>query len=424
MSVLWISLFCVALFVAGTPMTLILAVWVAASSYWVVDFPLMNMGVSSIDALKNYTFLAVPLFVATGDLLTAGGVSRQLVRFAKALIRAVPGRTAAASVLASGMFCAISGSSAAASATMGKLMAPEFRRAGVPMSRGGSAVAAGGILGGLIPPSTIIIIYSLTVNASPVALNLAAILPGLLILAFIFFAAIARTRRYEPGSVEQGGYWQEVGASAAGALPALLAIAMLFVGLYSGIFSPTEAAGVVTLYCAVVAVWWARGVRLRELPGVLMGSASIMGVIGPIVVFSIQFQQVLSILEVPDVVFGHLIAFSEQFGATATLILMMGIVLLFGTFMEVVAVILVLAPIMAPIAMEIGIDPIHWGVVFIVGAGLGFISPPHGLNLFITSMAMGLSYAQLIKDIWFMILPILVAWGVIAALPFFSLAFL
>ncbi len=424
MSVLWISLFCVALFVVGTPMTLILAVWVAASSYWVVDFPLMNMGVSSIDALKNYTFLAVPLFVATGDLLTAGGVSRQLLRFAKALIRAVPGRTAAASVLASGMFCAISGSSAAASATMGKLMAPEFRRAGVPMARGGSAVAAGGILGGLIPPSTIIIIYSLTVNASPVALNQAAILPGLLILAFIFIAAIARTRRYEPGSVEQGGYWQEVGVSAAGALPALLAIAMLFVGLYSGIFSPTEAAGVVTLYCAVVAVWWARGVRLRDLPRVLMGSASIMGVIGPIVVFSIQFQQVLSILEVPDAVFGHLIAFSEQFGATATLILMMGIVLLFGTFMEVVAVILVLAPIMAPIAMEIGIDPIHWGVVFIVGAGLGFISPPHGLNLFITSMAMGLSYAQLIKEIWFMILPILVAWGVIAALPFFSLAFL
>lgn len=135
------------------------------------------------------------------------------------------------------MFCAISGSSAAAAATMGKLMAPEFKRAQIPMRRGGATVAAGGILGGLIPPSTIIIIYSLTVNVSPVELNLAAILPGILILLFIFFVSIMRTRQYEPASKSTDGYFKEVGTSVLGATPAFIAIALLFVGLYSGLFS-------------------------------------------------------------------------------------------------------------------------------------------------------------------------------------------
>ncbi|ALX19866.1 integral membrane protein [Bordetella pertussis] len=420
---LLISFFCIALFILGTPMVLLLAVWVAATSYWVIDYPLMSMGLTSIDSLKNYTFLAVPLFIATGDLLTAGGVSQQLIKFSRAVIRAVPGRTAATSVLASGMFCAISGSSAAAAATMGKLMAPEFKRAQIPMRRGGATVAAGGILGGLIPPSTIIIIYSLTVNVSPVELNLAAILPGILILLFIFFVSIMRTRQYEPASKSTDGYFKEVGTSVLGATPAFIAIALLFVGLYSGLFSPTEAAGVVTIYCAVIGLYWSSQFGIRDIPKILMESASVTGIIGPIVVFSIQFQQILSVMEIPDLILVQLVELSSAYGATVTLAVMMGIVLLFGTFMEVIAVILILAPIFAPIATEIGMNGVHWGMIFIIGASIGFISPPHGLNLFITSMTMKIDYGELMAEIVRMIIPILVAWLIVAAFPYISLVF-
>lgn len=418
-----ISFLCIALFVLGTPMVLLLAVWVAATSYWVIDYPLMNIGLTSIDSLKNYTFLAVPLFIATGDLLTAGGVSQQLVKFSRALIRFVPGRTAATSVLASGMFCAISGSSAAAAATMGKLMAPEFKRSNIPMRRGGATVAAGGILGGLIPPSTIIIIYGLTVNVSPVELNLAAILPGMLIMLSIFVVSIMRTYRYEPASKSKESYFKDVAASVLGATPAFIAIALLFVGLYSGLFSPTEAAGVVTIYCALIGLYWARQFGLRDIPKILMESASVTGIIGPIVVFSIQFQQILSVMEIPDFILTQLVELSSAYGSTITLAIMMGIVLLFGTFMEVIAVILILAPIFAPIATQIGLDAVHWGMIFIIGASIGFISPPHGLNLFITSMTMKIDYGELMFEIVRMIIPIMVAWMIIAALPSISLVF-
>lgn len=418
------TVICLALFVLGTPMALILALWVASTSYFVVDYPLMNIGLASIDALKNYTFLAVPLFIATGDLLTAGGVSKRLVRFARAIIRMVPGRTAATSVLASGMFCAISGSSAAAAATMGKLMAPEFRAANIPMKKGGMTVAAGGILGGLIPPSTIIIIYGLTVNVSPVDLNIAAILPGLFLLLVILVVGIFYTRQYEPASKSESSYLGDIFASFWGALPALIAIALLFVGLYSGMFSPTEAAGVVTIYCALIGVLWAREFRFRDIPKVLMDSASIMGIIGPIVVFSIQFQQILSVMSVPDMVMNVLIDISVQYGAYVTIALMMVAVFLLGTFMEVVAVILVLAPILAPIATEMGMNAVHWGILFLVGSSIGFISPPHGLNLFITSMTMKVDYGELMYEIFKMIIPITAAWIVLALVPQISLAFL
>ncbi len=417
-----ISVLASALFLLGTPIVLVMAVWVAATSYWVVDFPLANMGLSALDSLKSFAFLAVPLFIATGDFLTAGGMSQRLIGLSKSLVAYLPGRTAATTVLASGIFSAVSGSNAATAATMGQLIGPEMRRLGISPGLAGAIVAAGGTLGVIIPPSTIFIIYGITMGVSTVDLNLGGVLTGIVMMLFLIATAAYLTRREEPAHRGHGDFLRTVARETAGAYLGLSAIVILFFGLYFGWFSSTEAAGVATIYCLLAGLLVTRKITFRSVPQVLQASAAITGIIAPMVAFSLQFQQILSVMDIPAAIQEWLVQIGNAYGYFVTVAAMMGLILLAGCITESVAVVLILGPVLAPVAAALNIDPVHWGIIFTFGTSIGFVTPPYGLNLFVTCAVMQIPYGQLVRAIMVFIIPLLVSWVVVAAVPWLSLA--
>ncbi len=326
-----ISSLAVLMFVFGTPIVLLMAFWVAATSYWVIDFPLANMGFSSIDSLKSFAFLAVPLFISTGDFLTAGGLSQKLIGLSKSIVSFLPGRTAATSVLACGMFASVSGSNAATAATMGQLMGPEMRKQGVPSGLAGAIIASGGTLGVVIPPSTIFIIYGITMSVSPVDLNIGGMLPGVLMMTFLIGFSVFLTRKVEPADrLPLGRYIKNIGISLQQATLGLTVVAMLFFGLYLGWFSSTEAAGVATIYCLLLGLFVTRQLKLSSIPKILQTSAAVTGIIAPMVAFSLQFQQIISVMDVPAVIQEFLVSLSASYGPGATIAALLVVILVVG----------------------------------------------------------------------------------------------
>lgn len=421
MALVSISVGAFLMFFLGSPIVLIMALWVAATSYFVVDFPLTNMALTSVDGLRSYAFLAVPLFVATGDFLTEGGISRHLTRFARSTVSFMPGATAAASAMASGMFAAVSGSNAATAATMGRILGPELRRVGVTPGMAGSIIATSGTLGIVIPPSTMFVIYGVTLNVSPVDLNLAGMIPGIILMICILVWVSYLTRREEPSPGLGAFSLREVAIAGSHAYLGVVAVAIIFFGMFFGFFSTTEAAGIAALYCLLAGLLVTRQIRLSNLPAILRTSAGIMGIIGPLVVFSIQLQQILGVMGSVDPIRDWLLAFAVSHGNMVVLAIMMLLILVAGAVVESVAVVLILGPIFAPVAAGMGMDPVHWGVVFVLGTSIGFITPPYGLNLFVVSSVMSIPYAELVKSIWKFLLPVMVAWIIVALIPNLSL---
>lgn len=412
-----ISLSALVLFLLGSPVVLVIALWIAATAYFVIDFPLANMAVSSVSSLQSYAFLAVPLFVATGDFLTAGGISKKLTNFARSTVSFLPGATASSATVASGMFAAVSGSNAATAATMGRLLGPELSKAGVPRGMGAAIVAASGSLGIIIPPSTIFIVYGVTMNVSPVDLNLAGLVPGLICMALLLAWVSFLTRKIEPSLGFKAFSIRNVVWAGADAYLGIIAVGIIFCGLSFGWFSATEAAGVAALYCLFVGLFITRQIKWRDLPTVMRQSASLMGIIGPLVVFSIQFQQVLGAMGSLEPIQQWLINIGTNNGVFIAVALMMLLILLVGSITESVAVVLVLGPVLAPVAATLGIDPIHWGVVFVFGTSIGFVTPPYGLNLFIVSSVMKTPYEEVVRRIWWLLIPLILSWIVVAILP-------
>jgi C4-dicarboxylate transporter DctM subunit len=418
-----ISILTALLFITGTPILLIIAGWVIAASYFVIDFPLANIGVGATDSITSFVFLAVPLFVATGDFLTEGGISQKLVAFARSLVRPLPGATTCSAILASGMFAAVSGSNSATAATMGRMLGPEMAGTGMPTSRAAAIVAAAGTVGVIIPPSVIFIVYGITLNVSSTDLFSGGILPGILMVVMMLVAGSFLSRKYEPSGGLKSLKLSDISRAAAGAWLGFLAIGVIFYGVFGGLFSPTEAAGVVTIFTCLAGLFITRKIKMRNLASIMMRSAAITGMIVPLVGFSILFQQVLAQLGASQALQDLLASVGQSYGSFSVLVLMMLLILLVGAFTESVAVVLILAPMLAPVALNLGFDPVHWGVIFVVGTSIGFITPPYGLNLFVVSAVCKVPFGHVIKSIWPMIFTLLTAWILIAAFPWLSLAF-
>jgi C4-dicarboxylate transporter DctM subunit len=422
---IWLSVAVVAfLFFTGTPILLCIAGWVAFASYYLVDFPLINMGIVSTEGIKSFVFLAVPLFVATGDLLTEGGISRQLVNFARSLVSWMPGSMAATATVSCGLFAAVSGSNSATAATMGRLLGPAMMERGVPRPLAAAIVAAGGTVGVVIPPSVIFLIYGVTMDVPSVDLFVGGVIPGIIMVVLLVLWAVLLTGRVDRTEGLSSFRPTEVVRSAIVAWPGFLAIGIIFFGLFWGYFSPTEAAGVVTLYCALAGFLFSRQLKLSKVPAILLQSASITGIVVPMVVFSIQLQQVGSVMGVSDAIQEFLTGFAAQHGRWFAVLLMMLIILAVGALTESVAVVLILGPIFAPVAEAIGFDPIHWGVIFVVGTTIGFVTPPYGLNLFVASAVMDVPYGQVCRSMLKLLTPLMLAWIVITLVPWTALALL
>lgn len=422
--VLVTTLVTVALFVIGVPVVLCLGTWSMITLYYTDVFPIANIGQSAFFGLKYFSLLAMPLFILTGDLISAGGISKRLIKFASTVLCKVPGRLGVTTIAACGLFAAISGSNSATTAAIGRIVIPEMTKKGYDLGTAAAISAAGGTVGVIIPPSLIFILYGVLMSLSPGDLFIAGIIPGVLmvaamVLVSMILAKVGKTNRdgdpeaFSIAAVAKTGWDAKTG---------FLAIFIGLGGIYAGVFSPTEAAGVVVAYCLIAGIFMTREIKLKALFGIFFSSASITGMIAPIVAVSITVQETLSVLGMQEIIANGLqnIAVNE----TAMIGLIMSIIFISGCILESVPVVIIFAPILAPIVVAAGMNPIHFAVIFVVGSSIGFITPPYGLNLYMASGVSGAGIYEISKRIIPYVLALVLVWILIAVFPMLSLGIL
>jgi len=385
------------------------------------QFPLLNVSLTMFDSLNLFPLLALPLFVVTGDLIAVGGIATQIMKFSQSVIGWVRGGLALTTMVASGIFAAISGSNAATVATVGKVVLPEMTKQNYDRSFSAASVAAGGVVGIIIPPSVAFVLYGVSTGVSVSDLFIAGIIPGIMMVLVMCIMAyvIGRRRNYgerTPFTVKG------VVRAAVDTKYALGAIAIILVGIYSGMFTPTEAGAVAAVYCLIIAVVVTRRLRLRDVPGVLVSSSRICGLVVPVVAVAMVLSQNLTMLRIPDAVVSTMLGLSSD--PTIILCLVVILLLIAGSVMEAAPNILILAPMLTPIARQLGIDPVHFGVIMVSTLAVGFITPPIGLNLFVASAISGVGFASVTRAVMPYVLILILCCFAIAFLPWLSLAFL
>jgi C4-dicarboxylate transporter DctM subunit len=413
-----VSLAVTGLFLIGVPIFLVIGMWVVGVSL-VIDFTLANIGVTLFEGLNFFGLLSLPLFILTGDLIAAGGIAKRLANFAHALTSWMRGGLGLATLGSCGMFAAISGSNSATTATIGGIMQPELVKDGYNPSFAAATSAAGGTVGIIIPPSIIFIVYGFIMNLSISDLFVAGILPGILMVVAMQVACWWMCKKNKWGTVAPLQL-KRILDSGARAYMGFFAIFIVVFGIYSGIFSPTEAAAITVAFCLLAGLVLTREIKWRTLPDILLRSGQLTGMLAPMIAISIVMQQILSLLGAQAVVTEFVAWFSsDQF---VVLIICMAIVFMAGCILESLPMTVIFAPILAPIAMAAGVDPIHFSVIFLVGGAIGFITPPFGLNLYVASGVTSIPYLKLAKAVVPYLVALISAWFVIAATPWLSLA--
>ena len=416
----WIGILILVLFFLGVEVITVLGIGAILLTLVTRQFPLMNISLTMFDSLNLFPLIALPLFVVTGDLIHAGGIARQIMEFSRALIGWAHGGLAQATIIAAGFFSAISGSNAATVATVGRVVLPSMKEEGYPPSFAAATVAAGGVTGIIIPPSIAFVLYGITVNVSVSDLFIAGTLPGFVMVGFMCVVAWWTAKRNGYGKRFPFS-WSELGRTALGTKYAAGAVAIILVGIYAGMFTPTEAGAVAAVYCLLVGLFITREIKLRSIPAILNLSAQICGLIAPIVAIAIVFSQNLAVLRIPTVVVDFFVNFSDS-----NFIRMMGVLtllLIVGCFMEASPSILLLSPILVPVGQQIGLDPVHFGVIVVSTLAVGFITPPVGLNLFVASAMSGVPYMTIARDSVAYIAVLILSLLVIAFVPQISLIF-
>jgi C4-dicarboxylate transporter DctM subunit len=399
-------------FVVGTPLMLIIGLWVIGMQL-IFDFPLANVGSSMFEGLNSFALLAAPLFILTGDLISAGGIARRMTDFALAILGSIRGGLGMASLAACGMFAAISGSNSATTATIGSITYPTMVKQGYDKSFSAATAAAGGTVGIIIPPSILFIVYGYLISLPISELFLAGIIPGILMVVSMMAACWWMSKRKGYGEIIAFEF-KTVRNTTPGASIGIAAIFIVLFGIYTGIFSPTEASAVTVVYCLLAGLFITRETKWRALPSIFLRSATIIGIIVPLVAVSIMMQQILAVIGAKEFIEGILVGLG---GYYTILFVMMGMVLAAGTILESVPNTIILAPILAPVAATIGVDPFHFAVVFLIGDAIGFITPPYGLNLYVASGITGLPYFQIVRQVIPYLLSLLVIWTIVALVP-------
>ncbi|MDA4844399.1 TRAP transporter large permease [Hoeflea poritis] len=392
-------------------------VWAAIGSAAVLmllmsgALPLSLVGESLFDGIDAFALTAIPLFILTGDVLVRTGLSRKFLDVAEALTCWTKGGFGSATVLVCGMFAAISGSDAAGAAAVGRMTIDRLVESGYPRPYACALVAAGACTGILIPPSIAYIIIGLVLGISASTLFLAAVIPGLAILVSILITNVVVNRiySYEGGDPMTFGEWLgNLLRTLKSGWYAFLVPGIIFYGIFSGRLTPTEA-GATAVIVTIVMGFILGTLKLSDFPAMLIGSAKVNGVILPIIAFSLPLAQALAIMGVPQ---GFVAAATGVSENPAVLILMMILILIAaGCVMETTPNIVILAPILKPLADNIGMNEIQFCIMMITALGVGFITPPLGLNLFVVSGLTGESIlkiaARAVPFVFFMLIVVL-----------------
>jgi C4-dicarboxylate transporter DctM subunit len=380
---------------------------------------LASLTLKFFQTMEQFTLLAIPFFILAGNFLTTGGVARRMINFAVAAVGHLPGGLAIASVLACMLFAAVSGSSPATVVAIGSIVIAGMVRVGYSQAFATGVIVNSGTLGILIPPSIVMVVYGAATETSVGRLFMAGVMPGIL-LGLALMTAIYVVARVKKLPRQPRASWAETLVSFRSALWGLLLIFIVMGGIYGGIFTPTEAAAVAAVYAFVAAVFIYGDLKLFEVPRVLTDSARVTVMLMFIIANAFLFGHVLTTAQIPQQIAEALLAANLQ--PWQFLLIVNVILLVAGNFMEPSAIVLIVAPIIFPTAMRLGIDPVHLGIVFVVNMEIGMVTPPVGLNLFVASGITGMPLLEVLRASWKWLIILLSFLMLVTYVPQISLA--
>lgn len=356
------------------------------------DMPITTLIQTTFSGLASFPLLAIPLFMLTGNLMAAGGITADLVNFARLLMGHIRGGLGLATILTCAIFAAISGAAVATAVAVGVVMIPAMVKAGYDDDVAAAVTSVASCLGPIIPPSIPFIIYGVTANVSISALFLGGVFPGILLCAalMIYMYGVASQRRYQQDPPTPAG---KLVAAAWKALPALFMPVLIMGGILGGIFTPTEAAGVAAVYAVLVGTLFYKRLSLKKLPDILLKSGLESGMVMLLVAISEPFAWIVAADQIPQA----LVNWISQVTSSPYLILFLinVFLLLLGIPLETAPALVIVTPVLAPVAAHAGIDPIHIGVVICLNLVLGLVTPPVGAVLFAVCSTSGLSLDRL-----------------------------
>ena len=412
----------VALFVLmfiGIPVAISLGLSGAMTILFFSSDSVRSLAIKLFETSEHYTLLAIPFFLLSGAFMTSGGVARRLIDFANACVGHIRGGLAIAAILACMLFAALSGSSPATVAAVGSIVIAGMVRSGYKQDFAAGIVCNAGTLGILIPPSIVMVVYATATETSVGKLFMAGVVPGLLLGLVLMVTIYIVARMKNMPSLPRASL-KEILTAGRKAGWGLMLIVIILGGIYSGMFTPTEAAAVAAVYAAFVAIFIYKDMTVRECPKVIIEAGKLSVVLMFIIANAMLFAHVLTTEQIPQSITAWVV---EQGFTPLEFLLVVNIVLLVaGTFMEPSAIILILAPILFPIAMQLGIDPIHLGIIMVVNMEIGLITPPTGLNLFVTSAVTGMPLTRVVRAVSPWLLVMLAFLVLVTYVPFVSLA--
>lgn len=385
----------IVLLVLGVPV----AFSIALSSVAVMakgDVPLLMMVQRMFTATDSFSLIAVPFFIFAGDLMAKGKVSKVLVEFAEAMLGMIKGGLSIVAVLAGMFFAAISGSGAATTAAVGATLIPELKKRGYDEARSAALIAAAGTIGVVIPPSVPMVLYAVIAEESVNTLFKNGFVPGVLMGAILIGISLFEAAKY---NYPKGTAFslKNVGKTFLKAIWGILMPLIILGGIFSGYFTPSEAADVAVIYAILVSVFVYRDMGPKELYTIMKGSAKTSAVIMIIIACSGPFGWVLANWKIPEAIAGSVLGVSSN--PYMIMLMIAVIILIAGVFMETSSAIIILTPVFLPLVKAMNISLVHFGIVFVVGIAIGMITPPVAINLFVASGITGLPIEKIAKSV-------------------------
>jgi C4-dicarboxylate transporter DctM subunit len=411
MNTLIIFTLLVALMLTGMPISISLGLTVLTFLFTLTDVPIESVALKLFTGIEKFEIMAIPFFILAGNFLTHGGVAKRMINFCTSMIGHWYGGMGLAGVLACALFAAISGSSVATVVAVGSIMLPAMVKQGYPKQFGAGVITTSGALGILFPPSINLVMYSIATagmngvgpNGEPVGsasvgqLFIAGIVPGLCLSFLLGLTTWWRAKKFDYPRMRKAT-WAERYKAFRESMWGLLLIVVVIGGIYSGKFTPTEAAAMAAVYAFFISVFVYKDLKLKDVPKSLLGAAAMSSMLLYIVTNAVLFSFLMTSEQIPQSMAAWMT--SQGFGLVAFLLLVNFILLAAGNFMDPAAIVLIMAPILFPVAVKMGVHPVHFGILMAVNMEVGLCHPPVGLNLYVSSGITKMGITELTIAVW------------------------
>jgi C4-dicarboxylate transporter, DctM subunit len=406
------------LMLTGMPVSISLGLTVLTFLFFMTNVPVTSVALKLFTGIERFEIMAIPFFILAGNFLTHGGVARRMINFATSCVGHWHGGLALAGVMACALFAAVSGSSPATVVAIGSIILPAMVAQGFPKRFGAGVITTSGALGILIPPSIVMVMYSVATNTSVGQLFMAGVIPGLALATMLGLTTWWRARKNDYPRLPKASWGQRF-RTFRESMWGLLLIIVVIGGIYSGMFTPTEAAAMSAVYAFFVAVFVYKDMPLKKVPKVLLDSANMSAMLLYIITNAVMFSFLITNEQIPQAMAAWML--DRGLGMITFLLVVNVLLLLAGNVMEPSSIVLIMAPILFPIAMKLGIDPVHFGIMMVVNMEVGMCHPPVGLNLYVASGITKMGITELTIAVWPWLLTMLVFLVIVTYWPALSL---